>query len=224
MQHPFTCIGSGSAGCGKCVFTFKLIRHAEQVIKPPPERIIYCYGEYQKVFDNYWNVEFHDGLPDHNDFDDKSRTLLVLDDLMTSTDDRVVEFFTKISHHRNLFVVYLTQNIFYKNKQSRTLSLNSHYLVLLKNARDASKVANLARQMYLGKSAFMVESFKNATSAPYGHILIEETTENLGLGQDFSQEMTYSCTSEWHGPNHRTMRSWQLFISRWTFDANNSLS
>ena len=71
-----------------------------------------------------------------------------MDDLMTNTDDRVVDIFTKISHHRNLSVVYLTQNLFYKNKQTRTLSLNSHYIVLFKNAGDATQVANLARQMY----------------------------------------------------------------------------
>ena len=112
MQHLFTCIVSGPTGGGKSVFSLKLIRHAEQVITPPPERIIYCYGEYQKVFDNYFNVEFHDGLPDLYDFDGKSRTLLVLDDLMTSTDGRVVDLFTKISHHRSLSVVYLTQNTF----------------------------------------------------------------------------------------------------------------
>ena len=103
---------------------------------------------------------------------------------MTSTDDRVVDLFTKISHHRNLSVVYLTQNIFYKNKQSRMLSLNSHYLVLFKNARDASQVANLARQMYPGNSAFMIEAFKNATSAPYGYLLIDlkqETEDQLRL-------------------------------------------
>ena len=123
---------------GESVFTLKLTEHAEQVITPPPERIIYCYCEYQKVFDTYSNVEFHDGLPDLNDFEGKRRTLLVLDDLVTSTDDRVVDLLSKISYHRNLSVGCLTQNIFYKNKQSRTQSLNSHYLVLFKNARDAS--------------------------------------------------------------------------------------
>ena len=145
---------------------------------------MYCYGEYQKVFDNYSMVEFHDWLPDLIIFDGKSRTLLVLDDLMTSTDDRVVDLFTKINQHRNLSVVYLTQNIFYKNKQSRILSLNSHYLVLFKNARDASQVANLARQMYPGKSAFMIEAFKNATSAQYGYLLIDlkqETDDKFRL-------------------------------------------
>ena len=100
---------------------------------------------------------------------------------MTSTDDRVVDIFTKISHHRNLSVVYLTQKIFYKNKQTRTLSINSHYIVLFKHARDAIQVANLARQMYPGKSAFMI---KNTTSSPYGYLLIDlkqETDDKLSL-------------------------------------------
>ena len=144
----------------KSVFTLNLIQHAEQVITPPPESIMYCHGEYQKVFDDYSKVEFHDGFPDLLTFDIKSSTLLVLDDLMTSTDDRVVDLFTKISHHRNLSVVYPTQNIFYKNKQSRTLSLSSHYLVFIKNARDASQVTNPDST---NVKRFMIEALKNAT-------------------------------------------------------------
>ena len=42
------------------------------------------YSEFQKVLDNYTNVEFHDWLPDLNAFDGKSRTLLVPADLITS--------------------------------------------------------------------------------------------------------------------------------------------
>ena len=80
---------------------------------------------------------------------------------MTSTDDRVVDIFTTISHHRNLAVVYFTKTLLYKNKQIRTLKLNTHYIVLFKHARDATQVANLARQMYPGKSTFMIEAFKN---------------------------------------------------------------
>ena len=46
--------------------------------------------------------------------DGKKRTFLVMDDQMTSTDDRVVDIFKKISLQRNLCIVYLIQNIFYK--------------------------------------------------------------------------------------------------------------
>ena len=104
--------------------------------------------------------------------------------MMTSTDDRVVDIFTKISHHRNLSVVYLTQNLFYKHEQTRTLSLNSHYIVLFENARVATKVANLARQIYPGKSAFMTEAFKNATK--------QETDDKLRLRTGiFSGDVQY---------------------------------
>ena len=99
-QHPFTCIVSGPTVSRKSVFTLKLTKHEEQVITPPSEGIMYCYGEYQKVFDNYPNMEFHEGLPDLVTFDEKCRTLLVLDDLMTVADDSVVDLITTISHHR----------------------------------------------------------------------------------------------------------------------------
>ena len=56
--------------------------------------------------------------------------------------------FTKISHHRNLSVVYVCQNLFDKFKYHRTISLNSHYIVLLRNPRDTQPVANLARQIF----------------------------------------------------------------------------
>ena len=64
------------------------------------------------------------------------------------------------------------------------MSLNSLYIVLFKNARDATQVDNLVRQMYPGKSAFMIEMFKNATSAIYGYLLIDlkqETDDKLRL-------------------------------------------
>ena len=108
LAHSFTCIVSGPTGNGKSVFTLKLIEHAQEIISPIPERIQFCYGEYQKIFDSYPGVEFHDGLSEVSFFDEKKRTLLVMDDLMTSTDNRVVDIFTKMIHHRNLSIVYLT--------------------------------------------------------------------------------------------------------------------
>src|ERR1700733_11774413 len=114
-QHPFSAIISGPSGSGKTQFMLKFIDHVAYMVKPEIEKIIWCFGIYQDQFDKFPQIQFHEGLPDLNIFDGKQRTLLVLDDLMSETDERVTKIFTKISHHRNVSVFYLTQNIFYQN-------------------------------------------------------------------------------------------------------------
>ena len=56
------------------------------MVQPSPSRIVHCYGEYQKLFANYPQMEFRRGLPDFEDFDGSEPVLLVIDDLMNETD------------------------------------------------------------------------------------------------------------------------------------------
>ena len=133
FKHPFTCMIAGPTKLGKTSFTFQLIDEAQEQITPPPERIMYCYGEYQSIFNNYPHINFNEGLPNNKEFDGKRRTLLILDDLMKEAGDSVLDIFTKLSHHRNVSVNFLTQNLFFKSKQSRTMNINTQYIVLFKN-------------------------------------------------------------------------------------------
>ena len=66
-------------------------------------------------------------------------SLVVLDDLMSqcSNDPRVSDLFTRDSHHLGMSVLYLTQNLFQPGERSRTISLNSHVLVVFRNPRDS---------------------------------------------------------------------------------------
>ena len=138
------------------------------MVSPPVDKIMYCYEEYQRVFNEYPDIVFHEGLPDISQFDGHLKILLILDDLMSETNDSVSNIFTKVSHHRNVSVMYLTQNLFYKSKQTRTMSLNAHYIVLFKHPRVAMQVSSLARQMYQGQNKFLAEAFKAATEKPFG--------------------------------------------------------
>ena len=194
LSHPFTSIVCGPTGCGKTRWIFRLIENADKIISPSPTRILYCYGEYQALFARYPGVEFNDGLPDISKFDGKEPTLLIIDDLMNETNSDVEKIFTRMSHHRNLSVIFLMQNLFPKNKYARTISLNAHYMVLFKNPRDAGQFGVLAKQMYPGGSQFAVESYKDATDAPYGYLVVDlkpETDENYRLRTNiFPGELT----------------------------------
>lgn len=201
FKHPFTAIISGPTQCGKSTFVLRLIDNCQTIIELPPDRIMYCFGEYQTIFDTYRNrVQFHEGLPNADEFDSRQRTLLIVDDLMSEADDGLANIFTKISHHRNVSIMFLTQNLFHKNKHMRTMSLNAHYLVLFKNPRDVTQFATLARQMYANRWRFAIDAFENATSTAHSYLLIDlksDTDERYRLRTNiFPGEQTYVYVSK----------------------------
>ena len=63
-------------------------------------------------------VEFNESIPQDIDepeyLDVSQRNLIVLSDskAQSAKDKRIVDLFTRGSYHRNLFVVYIVQNIF----------------------------------------------------------------------------------------------------------------
>ena len=155
-----------------------VLRYLEELFYPVPTKIIYCYGEYQKEFDELPPVmELTKGFPDHlNDMvRGHDHSLVVLDDLMSqcSNDQRVADLFMRGSHHRGISVVYLTQNLFPPGKLSRTTSFNSHYFVIFRNPRDSLGISTLAKQMFPGRTDYLMESFCDATNRPYGYLLID---------------------------------------------------
>src|SRR5688572_5181392 len=170
---PFTCVISGPTGSGKSVFVQRLLKYAKTVISPAPERILYCYGVYQEIFSKFEGIEFHEGLPSLSEFDDGKPSLVVIDDLMHETNDIVTKLFTRVSHHKNTSVIYITQNIFHPNKETRTITLNAQYMVLFKNVRDKSQIAYLGRQMYPSTPKHMVEAYTDATSEPYSYLFVD---------------------------------------------------
>ena len=145
-KHPFTCIVAGPTGCGKTTFVARLLRNTSGMIDPAPERVTWYYGEWQSVYENLDIPDLHiqEGLL--SSFDADKRNVVVLDDLMAETDGRVTDQFTKKSHHSNTSVIYLVQNLFSRNKESRTNSLN---LVVYKNPRDASQITKLQNRCTL---------------------------------------------------------------------------
>ena len=95
-------------------------------------------------------IRFHRGLPDHSHltkwFGPVRRGVLVLDDFMEEggQDQRVLDLFTKDSDHRNITVLYLTQDLFPPGKFYKTINRNAHYIV----ARPPEHVPSLPPPPY----------------------------------------------------------------------------
>lgn len=179
FEHPFTCMISGPTGSGKTHLLFKILQDYIKLIFPQPKTITYYYSRPQKLFqemkEKIPEINFREGMPDLDTFNPDIENLIVLDDLMTSceNDREILNLFTVDSHHRNISVFLLNQNLFSKGKFSRTISLNCHYIILLNNPRDRSQIFHLARQMYPTNSKFLIESYDDATDKKYGYIFLD---------------------------------------------------
>lgn len=181
LKHPFTMILAGSSRSGKSVFTEKLIRNAYVMIKPRVTRVVYCYNNYQERFKDMHGVEFFPNLDILEELKSLSseNTVLILDDYMKEA-DKIADFFTRFSHHSNLSVIFITQNVFHQKKGMRDLTLSTQYLVLMRNVRDRSQISILARQLEPDNTKYIMDSYKDATEKPYSYLLIDfcQTTPN----------------------------------------------
>ena len=177
LQAPFTMQVVGGTSSGKSFWTRRLLESAAQLIHPAPDRIIYAYGEWQEMFLEMKGVEFVQGLSENlvSRENLKGHTCLVIDDLSDEVDEKLIgALFTKLSHHRNISVVFLLNNLYYRGlKNMRDISLNTHYLVLFRSARDQGSITTIARQMYGKNYKLLLAAYEDATSEKFGYLMID---------------------------------------------------
>ena len=88
-------------------------------------------------------------------------------------DQRIAYLFTKGSHHRNISIAYLTQNVFPQGRACRNIALYRQYLVLFKNRINRQQVATLARRIYPSTSVTFMRKFEDAMARPYGYLVLD---------------------------------------------------
>lgn len=195
FESPTTMAVSGTTGSGKTTWLFKLLRNSKLMFpENPPYKILYCYGVWQEMFEKMEaeisQIEFYEGLPPESLINsltaNQKHNIIILDDLMGEVvkNQDVELLFTRGSHHRKLTVIYLNQNMFCQGKNARTISLNTHYLVLLKNLRDSSQICTLGRQIFPKQSNVLEEAYKDCLLAPYGYLIVDlspHTEQNFRL-------------------------------------------
>ena len=182
LKHPFSMLVAGGRKTGKTEFTKSLLENSQLLIDPYPNRIVWCYTKhqpdlYKQLIAINSSIEYVHGIPTDIDtmFNRNINNLIVLDDMMdeATQDVRISQLFSR-GRHDNLSVIYLTQNLFHKNQ--RSISLNSDYMVIFKNARDQSQIQHLAKQFIPNNSKFLVEAYRDATkNKPHSYILLDLT-------------------------------------------------
>lgn len=148
-----------------------------------PEKILYCHAIDQPLFlemeDTLPSIKFHKGIPSVEILEEyshaKTCNIIVLDDLMDSvvSNGEMEKLFTLGAHHRRLIVIYLNQKLYCQGSKARTISLNTHFLVLMKNPRGLSSLQCLSRQIFGGKSKLLIEAYQDCMKSRYGYLVVD---------------------------------------------------
>ena len=196
FKTPFNLIVSGMSGSGKTTWVKNLLKLKDQIFEKEPAQVILFYKAMQDIYLEMENEglisktinvntsdfptleELQNMVHEYKD----NGSLLIFDDIMTDISTDFENMFCNLSHHENASIIFLTQNLFYKNKSFRTMSLNSHYMVLMKNDRDKQQISILARQFSPNNSNFIIQAYEEATKNPYDYLLLDfrpSTPQNL---------------------------------------------
>jgi len=133
------------------------------------------------------NTTYHEGVPENfgggGGGGGGKSCLVIIDDLLKDVySKQVCDLFTRGSHHRNISVILITQNVFHQGRYCRDISLNAHYVVAFLNVRDKKQFMYLANQVYPEDSLGLYNANLDATHTPHGYLILDLTqVTNNGL-------------------------------------------
>jgi len=177
----------GPSSSGKTTWVRNLLKMKSQLFTSPPLKTFLFYNMAQPIYGEMKEQGLIDEMYDSTSkfpvleeiqamvspFKEIGGSLIIFDDMLTNLTNDFERLFLNLSHHENASVILMSQNMFYKDKIYRTMSLNTHYLVLMKNGRDSQQISILARQICPTNPDFVLTAYTKATRYPYSYLILD---------------------------------------------------
>ena len=197
IKCPFNMLVAGPTQSGKTTWVTHLLYHANDLLETPPSSV-HWYSPHSTPPHIHSSLPFplfHHGnqLPwgkvkedddEINEEDEEKKVhlpsegdVIVIDDFaqeMVNSRD-LTNFLSKHSHHRNISLIVLSQNLFWAGKETRTQSLNYHYICLMRQSRDYKQIRTLGRQLTQKENEYraFLEAYNEATNSRlFAYLLI----------------------------------------------------
>lgn len=187
FKTSFNCIVHGASSSGKTTWVKNLLSQRDKLFSTTPVKVFLFYNINQQIYEEMKKAKLVDEMinisnnfPTYDEvtkfvhpYKDVGGSLVIFDDMLTQLTPDFERIFCNLSHHENASVIFLSQNLFYNDKIYRTLSLNTHYFVFMKNDRDKLQISILARQVCPGNSKYIVDAYQDATKRPYSYLITD---------------------------------------------------
>ena len=178
LKAPFCAVIAGQSGSGKTSLLIKLIEQRVQLVEPPPKAVLYCYGHYNAAVPllQKLGISVSAGIPSEETLKALPRpALILLDYLMIQLNSKrelLADWFSRKSHHENLSIVFIVQNLF--ERSMKIVRDNAQYMILLNSPSAALQIRSLGQQLFPGNLKFFLSSYQQAVSdKKFGYLLID---------------------------------------------------
>ena len=179
FRHPARILIFGPSYSGKSTLVANLLDNQLQVFDINFDRIIYCSDGSSLVTTNknltIESYEFYDQNL-FNSLDNNQNNCLILDDFMhrASNDVQISELFTKRSHHQNVTIIFLLQNLFPKSKFITDIKRNANYIFLMSNPADEKSIKLFSSYLDPSNPNFIHSAYIDSTkNKPFSYLLID---------------------------------------------------
>lgn len=193
LRCPFTLAIIGPSDSGKTTLTRKIIENPTFYCNRPFSKIFYIYKFYQGLFENMKrsisNIEFFPSEDLERVIEEKNYIkyyLVVLDDCDSLLERKdVQEMFSGDIKHNKTSLIFITHNIFPREKFGFDCMQNVFYKYIFPNCRDSSQISTLSRRVALSKhKEFLTMFLKNIAPDKRNPLILDchaETPHHLML-------------------------------------------
>ena len=151
-------IGTFQPNFDKIYFFYQHSQHLYDVMQKEIEKLEFLRGV---------SFEFIDSLKSNG-----TKYLLIFDDSCEEIcNSKAFVDIATAGRHRDLSTIYIKHNLFHQSKLGRDVELQNTHIVLFMSPRDVMQVTTLSTQLGLG--SVLVDRYRDATSVPFGHLLID---------------------------------------------------
>lgn len=170
---------AGPSQSGKTELALRLLKERRVLIDKPVAKIFYCSPQAENLSSKdaamrqdlrrlHSKTEFVHGLPDWEEMEHEAGkeengiVLCILDDLATEiiASKSAMKAFTTTSHHANISVIYITQNVHQQGKFATTITANCNYKLLIADRANKLLLSTLSRAAFPGKANFLARAIE----------------------------------------------------------------
>ena len=167
----------GPSGTGKSQLIYNWLKTG--TFQPKFDKIYFFYQHSQPLYDVMQkeieslefvrgvNFEFIDSLKNNG----TEYLVIFYDSCEEICNSKAFVNIATTGRHRGLSTIYIKHNLFHQSKLGRDVELQNTHIVLFKSPRDVMQVTTFSTQLGLGSE--LVDWYRDATSVPFGHLLID---------------------------------------------------